>query len=619
MADSGTQLPSPAPDSTSSASDFNLPSLLVNSFNETQQQFKNIAASGGGGGGQGLATATAGTQQTAQAEADIATLQGAAAAKLQADNQAAAARYGMLPGAGSLNVVAISEHLKNLEERILGEQEDLRGTLNQSFLDNPVQWIVNQFKIPHMARIQMQDEATYQQQSDVLTSMAAHTEEAFKVNAGVDTANATAMAVALSSKAFGQAKERLAQDQFEAAKIGIEATNVRLAATRDQFEASVQFNNAINQKTDIGIKQQQLQISQQEFELQGRRFTADQEQRAKELDISYKRLDQENTKIGIEQQQLAINDNRLQIEKDQNARQAALAPFQLLLEQTQSADAVIRAQSKADLQQKLNAALVMSNMNPMTVDQYIALPDTKRKQFLADQMMDPNLQGGQYGFNATDAVRRVNSYEIPLPSGVDYVRNKLTDYMQNAITQVGPQLFKTLPLEDQNAKIQGSIQASLAREMNNIPDTGGMFSPPPLLSTVKIPAVFSTDIGKALLPLANGNPQYATKSQDIYAMAATMIHEGKLTVGQAADQISQIYTAIATDVSNQRQYQRFQVVGPSKESGFKQTVLTGGFSSSTTVDNTNAGAVATTLQRMLYNQGAGAELQQQEIQSGMRP
>ena len=313
-----------------------------------------------------------------------------------------------------------------------------------------------------------------------------------------------------------------------------------------------------------------------------------------------------NKQLALEQTKVSNDTQRTRIDADQNARQAALAPFQLLEANINSKNAEIAQASRIDLQKKLDTALAMNGLTPLTVDQFRALPDAKMKSFIADQIMDPNLQQGQYGYNATDAVRRVNAAEVPLPAGIDYVRNKLTNFMQSAITAVGPQVFKTLPLEDQNAKIQTSIQTSVQAERNNIPNEGGIFSPAPLSSTVKIPAVFATDIGKALMPLANGNPNYATKSQDVFATAALLIQQGKLTVGQASDQISQIYNAIAADVSNQRQYQRFHIAGPSAETGFRQTVLTGGFNSSTTIDMTKPGAVATTLQRMIYNQGAGA-------------
>lgn len=553
------------PTTYSTTGSMDVSDALLSANNQAQTAYQSIARGGGGGGGAGLTIAKEAATQSGQANADIATLDNAAAMKLKADNERAMSMFGWNSDGGAMSVATLSQQASQTEAKVAQEQQALSEHLGQGFMDDPLQWLVNQFTIPYEAKKLMADTASVSQQLDVLKKLGDLTEQSYRINAGVDTAASTARETALRTLAFAQAKQRLADATFTASSLDIQSTNVRLAATRDAFDASVAVNNAHNETLRLGLAEQGLQLQ------------------TKELDL---------------------NTIKTQLETDANNRAAAMAPFNELTAKLQSDNLQQVADAKVELNSRLANVSKMYGLQPVTVEMFQAMPDNPLKQWLTQQAMNPNIQDGRYGFDATNSIQIVNKTELPLTPGARITAENLQKTMNSVI---GPEAltFKQLPDAVQHMRIQNGIIDEINKEKGNIPDAGGLYSPPPLVSTLSIGAVAATDIGKTLMSAANSDPNHATKAQEVMATASLLIQQGKLTIPQAAEQVAQIYNAIMADNTINRQYGRFALPTMDATTGYHQTVSIGNvLGSAQNVDLSDSGAVATVLTRMNYYKGA---------------
>lgn len=553
----------------------NVSSLLADAFSQAKQNYAAIAANGGGGGGGGYALEQQGGQQVAQGQADVATLEGAAQAKLKADNAATAAKFGFLPGAAQTAIAGWAGSLAEDEAQLFQEQEGLRAKLGAGPLSNPLQWLMNQFELPNEIAHYNAGVESINQRFGVLNQLTKQASDEFAVNAAVDQVDGVAKAKALSMIAFGQAKERLSDAAFKAAQIGIQGQSVRLAATRDAFDAAVAVNNAGNESIRNNIA------------LQG-------------LDIQKKELQDRDIQTAIAQ--------------DQNARNALQSQTQQAIETLQLKGLNREDAARTVAQAQLDNVTKTFGLNKMTVEQFKMLPDSPLQRLVVQGMIDPNVQAGRLGYDAVTSLNNANINNLPLPGGQQYVREKLNDIVntwdsQNAFTA------KSMPPEAVHAMQMNAIRDSLNRQASNIAPTGNMFSPAPLKSVLEIPAVQATSLAKDLNPLWQANPEYKTDANDFMAAAALKIQQGKATPEQMAAEISQIYNAIIVDTNQRNNYQKFGFSGLNSKTGFLTSVqMTGGFGGTGTLDMSNKAAVEAALTRMIISK----QLMEQQVSGPLR-
>src|SRR6185369_17285040 len=107
---------------------------------------------------------------------------------------------------------------------------------------------------------------------------------------------------------------------------------------------------------------------------------------------------------------------------------------------------------------------------------------------------DPNFQQGSAlsVIGPAEALAIANGFRLPLNGpGEDLLRQQLTKLEADYVRTQG-QLVKTMTPEQIMIGKNNYIKQHLQRELNNIPSTGGSFSPPDLATTLTLPGITGT-------------------------------------------------------------------------------------------------------------------------------
>lgn len=514
---------------------------------------------------------TQGTDLIAQGKIAVNDAMAKAKAKELADNASAAAYFGLTPGASDGVVAKYSMQIADAENQLDAKRQEILGKQQTSFFDDPISWFFNQMALPYDIAEFHTLSNTASHKLDILQKLEQATLEQFKINAGVDQATAAAVVDGQNKAALGEALVNQASSGVQTAQLGISETSVRMQSTMDGFNASVAAHQAAVADVNLEINKATL---------------------------------------GINQRQIADTDARLLIEQDQNKRQEQQAQVQLALSNMQLGNEQIAAQARNDLNERFAKAAAVWKVAPITVEQWRLMSDGPTKQFWDRAIMAPEIQDGKapaLGYDATDALAKANAVNAPLTPGINYVRDKLVTMRDNVIA---PQQYtwKSLSPDTQHVMIQNAIQENVKKEVNNIQDTGGIFSPGSLRSTLSIASgeasLAETKIGAALAPAARADPTLATKSDMILETAVQLINKGVLTPATAAYEINRIYRAIIQDNNEQRQYQEFRInpLDP-QANGFKTIVQFGNnWGSKAPVNMVSPAAVEAVLTRMILRE-----------------
>jgi hypothetical protein len=515
---------------------------------------------------EGARLATSGAQTVAAGQIAKASAEAEANAKLQRDNSWTAAQFGMTPGAADGTVATMSAAIFANERALDAKRAEILKKQDSSFFDNPVDWLFNQVALPYDIAAFNTMVGTTDHKLDVLKKLQDATKEGYQLNAGVDTANAAAVLAGQTQMALGTAVEKASEATFKAAQLGISETSVRMQATMDGFKAAVDGNAA-------AVAAEHLVLSKQG--------------------------------IAIQEKQLEQGDVRLALEKDNAARASLQAAVNLELSKLQLGDLKAKDEQLGILNDRLAKVAAIYKVNPVTYQQLQVMGDGPQKDFWMQGIMDPNLQeGGRIGFDTTDALQKMNAKNLPMTPAINYVRDKLITVRDNVIL---PQIqtWKSLSPDSQHLQVQNGIQAAVTKEVKNIPDAGGIYSPGTLASTLSIgtgeASLANTKIGAMLSPAARADPTAPTKASMILDTAKLLIQSGKATPAEMAEEINRIYTAIIVDNNNTRQYGLMSLKGldPAIE-GFKTSVQFGNsWGSRVPVNLTSKAAVEQVLTRMI--------------------
>lgn len=522
------------------------------------------------GGGQSEALTKQGSELQAEGQREVNEANVRAAVKMKMDNAAVAAAFGfMTPRGQSISAAELSEKIaieeKDLDERrsmILAKQE-------ASFFDNPISWISNQISLPFDIAAFNNVNAGQEHHLAVLHRLASFTEEQIKINAAVDTAAGAGMLDGMNKMATAKALEQQAASSLAVAQLGVHANSVRLAATEDMFRNSIATNELKVKAVEISLREKGLSMEEEKLSLEKVHSTLEQNAALRA---------EESHKLEIIQRQLTLGNEQE------------------------------RVAAKLDLNKRLLIAAQVFKLDPINVDQLQLLGSGPQKAFWEQAISDPNIQSGRLGFDAASALDVANKLNMPLTPGINIVREKLITWQQNAIANEGGGItWKALGPEVQHFKVQKLIADNAVSEMKNIPNEGGIFSPPSLVKVLQIgtgdAALANTKIGAALAPLAARTPNYATKADDILAVAADLIAKGEASPAQMAAEINKIYTAILVDNNDVRQYSLLGLKAPTAGvEGFKTSIQLGNaFGSKAIVNMTSPAAVEGILTRLLTN------------------
>lgn len=409
-------------------------------------------------------------------------------------NADAAAAFGTNMEASNSIITAMSQSILQQHADLQEAGKEILRKKEIKFSDDPLEFLFGMFTLPREISAYNTREAILTRDAGTLKTLQDLTQEQVKVNNAIAATTTAAISANQAEAALQAAKVRAENARQEAAKFGLQTASVRLATSHQQFETVLQVHNA-------QVALQHLQLAEA----------------SKNINEEMKELQKKNLQLLIDKK-----------EED--------------------------AASKALLQGHLDKATALAGMRRITVDEYERAP-RGTKEALFDLMANPNTAQGRLGKDTVDALQNVERLNAPLTPALNIIKDKLVKI--TATTQAKDPAWAALKQDQKDAKFNLAIKDALTAETANIPDTGGFYSAPPLASLRGIPAITSTTLWKSALAPQSNNPMHPTSAQNIYDTAIQLVSTNKMTVEQAATEISQIYKAIAVDNTQQRDYNRF--------------------------------------------------------------
>lgn len=378
-----------------------------------------------------------------------------------------------------------------------------------------------------------------------------------------------------------------------------------LNTTLDQA-ASVSFKNAQAKLIAAKTQAEQGQLAVQEAQFNNQGITTALAATNEAFDINYKAMTAQGSLLSAVRETSIADLN----EQYKNERIDMLAQ---------------KEEGQKQLQGYLNGITVVAGGPQYTVGQVQNMPRTQKAAI--DNMIGPS-QVGMAGFDPISAYKNVTNAAIPVLSGGDgIVRNYIGDHI--ATVEAQNPMFKSAPPELQQAAIMSPMKADIKKQTSDIPEVGGLYSPPPLATILKLPTVAQTDIGQRLDALANpegkSNPDYPTRFSDVMAAAQQLIKEGKpiTAVSQQVTQFARATIAATNGIKPYRKYALPELGTPEAGNGGYHVTVTspggGMVRQKSNIDMTNESQVGTYLRRIsaapVYNR-AGLQSQNNPFLGG---
>lgn len=498
--------------------------------------------------GQAQKEVTQGAQDIASGQVDVNIANERAAIKLRQDNEAARAFFGADPANASSTLAQMTQLMTAGEKDIVQRQQMIQAKRDQSFLDDPLQWITDQITLPFDIAAANTKINALNQHADVIQKLQAQTTQAETINAAIDTGASAERLAGLNKQALGKAVLEEAQSRMQLAQLGIQAVNVRTAINRDQLNATFQANDMIAKNLQLGIQATQAK--------------------------NYGEY------VGI-----------MKTYRDEQALEAQN-----------------NLQARQEYQKKIDQFTTMFGLPKMTYEELQRLP-AQQKSLYETMINDPNLQYGLIpGYNVADRLIKLDATGFKLTPGLTILQNRLNEVKARA-QQANAGIWNTMKPDEKLMVIQKEYEQEVQTAKNNIKPEGGLFSPPPLSSVAKIPVISQMPLVKDMAPLAQ-NPQYPTKADDFITNALKRITDKKSTPAMEADQIAAIYKAINADNLHTFQYNKMGFTyWPT--SSFATTVhlphMYGGFGGTQTVDMANPAVVEGILTRLAISNKIAAQ------------
>lgn len=573
------------------------------------------AVAGMAGGGVGLATKAANT--VAQGKSMLAAAQASADAKLEKDMSGIYSQLGLTPGAQSGAVLGLVQDINSGIQDVNARGKDILNKMDQGFLPDPIGWLVNQLELPYDIRARNTANINVLQRLQALHELSSFGQEQVNAAKALDTMDAVEKQLATNTIIRGEADASIAQAQFEASRIGIQAMSVRNSINQGQLNASIKLFDLQQDNNRMAITLNGQAIDLAKLDNDTYRTQLDRVQtlirsESNERDKRQLQLAEANMQLNFsrderEQKVLGMRVEELTLAKNRDEREGRVAALQTSIAEINLDDAQRKQAGIADVQQSLDKVTEVYNLNRMTYYQFAAMPDSPLKQFLASALTDPDTQRGMYGHDMIDSIDKMAAYRLKPPPGVgDFLGKIIAE--DNKYVSVHKFELKGLSPQEQHVERQLNILKFVKDQNSNIGDTGNLFSPPPLAKMLEIPILGNNPIAADLKTLAATNPSLPSKVDDIFTFVADGMSKGKYTPSQGADFISNFYKSALQQVNSLTQVNRFGITGLKTSTGFNTTVHTGSLTSEHT-DVSNRANVERLLTRMIVtktmNEGIG--------------
>lgn len=529
--------------------------------------------------------------QEGKAQIDLNNVVETAAIKLKRDNAAAAAAFGVNPDASSYVINQLGGTLLKNINKEMQLDASLQADASKGFWDNPLDWLATQISMPFDA---MTLETVREGNDRIVANLGrlqALTLEQNKVNAAIDDAASTERLAALNKVTAAKAARAAAASAAEVARLGLDNISMRQRMTAEQLNAAFTMNNVIQ-----GINDHELKRVDAQFRMEANRRADDENRRAEE---QAKRAGQAFP-LDLEAKQIAVDTARANLEREAFRKSQDEQHSKLLDLQVKAAEG--QEEAKKVIQRQLDISAPLLNIRNLSVEEYLMMPENSPiKQTLNRLLFSQDVEFRRLGSNPIDVIRSFTVFPRPLPAGQELVRDAITRIEQATIT-ANEIAWKSLGPDVQRVRLIDSVNATLNKELGNIPETGSIYSPPPLVSTVSMGSMVDNPIVRALKVLAV-NPEYPTRTEDVIRVATDIIraqvasgNPNPAVIAAVATHVSDFYKAIMVDNNNNRQYRKFALPGMAETTtGFKTSVsypgLIPGMTSREVIDLSNRAAV----------------------------
>lgn len=415
----------------------------------------------------------AGIQSASEAEQAKNTLDGAAKARLQADNARAAATLGGDYRISNAAINLLSAKMMGDTDTLTDLADKIQEKQKANFLTDPVQAITNMFTLPSDVARYNTIATNRAQEEAAARGIMEKTSDAMVKNATLDQADAAKDAALLNLQVAGKAMQDVGKANLQMSIFDKDIATTKLAATNQQFTQVIQLNQAA--------------LAQATYN----------------LDVSRSDYFKVMTDKG-----------RMEIELGGQEKQLRIKQMQEL------------AANEDYLKQKLELVKPFGiNVTPL---------DFKMKsQQQKDQILELADSVSQFGTGAPMpytglSINKLTNLGIGLPPTLSVMQRTLQPTL-NGIKDDIQKAHPEIKMTDNDLTWQASLKLEdqLNAQRRNIPDSGSVFSPPATATVLKgSPFLQSSPLAKELEPLAKAAPNAAINPDIIAQTALGMIIKG---------------------------------------------------------------------------------------------
>lgn len=483
-----------------------------------RQGYENVkaglaAVQGQAGGLFGSASAATGEkqkgiQEESGAQQELVGIEAAHQAEINKANIETMGMAGALPGAQSKIMQYLSRTVGDKLDKFGALQNEVEESKGIGPLDDPVKWLINSFTEPYKQAKLEQMQTDINENLGIAKATQEATSQAMANNAAAIVPDLAAKAAATNRQLAAVAVQKAADAKLELDRLGISAAQLTLATTTASFDAIAKFHSA---------------------DVEDHRLLLD-ELRTNES-VRLRKI--EEAKLGLETQ----------------------------LKTLQFGEYNKKIEAETSFNTTLNA--VMGPLGITTIKNhydYTQLSPQAQKA-VDDLMINYNAQGGSVGRSPAEVLQKMEAFgSVGGTPGMALTTSKLNNWKASAAVDPSTGqpnfIYNSAKPEVKRAIEDAVIETHAKTEAVNIPSEGGLYSPPPLGTTLRGGVVSKLPLAKQVEALAK-NPQYGTKPDDLVNAGIDMMKAGKATPADIASQVSTIFKQVADTLNQSKNYRFF--------------------------------------------------------------
>lgn len=536
---------------------------------------------------------------TAEAEKDKVILDMAAKAKFDADNAAFAAQAGTDPSQSSYILGALVSSIRAGEADLSSRDAKIQQMLDANFSDDPLSWLVNKFTIPGEVIAYNNRAQAVNKKYEMIKTLTQSGEDAAKQFALLDVADKNKTALILNRAIAAKANKDVAELSEKLAAAGISNLKEVAALNQQAFSNVMQLNSSLAERERLTLQKRESDLAERRFALEQKRFTLSEDQFA----LEKKRYENELKRLGFDEKRLKIELDRFELEGKKFETTEKLAAQEITKNTILIEEARGNLEAHRMMQERLNiAASVLKEAPPAWQQLKTLSPTNPIRQFWEGMAFDDDIQQKRLGYNAANAVDKVNSANLRFKDapGLNIVKDLLTQQVMPL--KIDPLYHNKNPAE-RNALEQTKLNEYFKSQKENIPESGGLYSAPKLSVMMQDKTIQQLQITEDLKKLSI-DPNYSTKPIDVFNSAINRMLKGQVDQQQAAAEIRYFYSQII--LSNNQMYQ-YETLAVPRQTNY-QTVISPwpGSPVSIPIDMTNQSQLETLLMRTFYIRQTGA-------------